>query len=58
MRRIEGEEDKPIWLPHHLTHLLKLQTQPLLLQEKEKEKEKESPRMEEKEKRELYVRII
>ena len=54
-----GEEgDKPIWLPHHLNHLLMLQMlQPMLLA-KEERKEKESLRVEEKETRGQYVRSI
>ena len=58
MMRIEEEEDKPTWLPHHLNHLLMLPMLQQMLLAKEEGKAKESPRMEEKERRELCVKSI
>ena len=46
--RIEEGEVKPIWLPHHLNHLLMLQMLPQMLLVKEERREKESLRVEEK----------
>ena len=58
MMRIEEEEDKPTWLPHHLNLLLMPQMLQQMLLAKEGGKEKESPRMEEKERRGQCVRSI
>ena len=56
MMRIEEGEDKPTWLPHHLIHLLMPQMLLRMLSVKEEGKEKENLRVEEKERRGLYVR--
>ena len=56
MMRIEEGEDKPTWPPPHLIHLLMPQMLLQMLWVKEERKEKESLRVEEKERRGLYVR--
>ena len=54
MMRIEEEEVKPTWLPHHLNHLLMQQ----MLLAKEERRVKASLRVEETERRGQYVRSI
>ena len=58
MMRIEEEEVKPTWLPHHLNHLLMLQLLQQMLLAKEEGREKESLRVEEEERRGQYARRI
>ena len=58
MMRIEEGEAKLIWLPHHLIHLLMPQMLLQMLLVKEERRAKESQRVEEKERRGLYVRNI
>lgn len=58
MMRIEEEEVKPTWLPHHLNHLLMLQMLQQMLLAKEERRVKASLRVEEKERRGQYVRSI